>query len=67
MSGGPEVGPGARPRWYVPYGTVPLKRPRGAAPRGVPAGGLHFSCEKWRKEHQGGGVSSSLDPPSLVF
>ena len=23
-------------------------------PGGVPAGGLHFSCEKWRKEHQRG-------------
>ena len=22
-------------------------------PGGMPAGGLHFSCEKWRKEHQG--------------
>ena len=36
-------------------------------PGGMPAGGLHFSCEKWRKEHQGGGVSSSLDPPSQVW
>ena len=30
----------------------------GAQRPGVPAGGLHFSCEKWRKEHQG----SALDP-----
>ena len=32
-----------------------------AARRGGP-----ISLEKWGKEHQGGGVSSPLDPPSLV-
>ena len=63
-----HVGPGARASGSTyPTGGRGSYPPQGAAPRGVPAGGLHFSCEKWRKEHQGGGVSSSLDPPSLVW
>ncbi len=46
-------GAGAAPGRGYPTGgggSYPL---RGAAPRGCPAMGLHFSCEKWRKEHQG--------------
>ena len=61
-----HVGPGARPPWVRTLRAVPPKRPRGAAPRGVPAGGLHFSCEKWRKEHQRGEfLPSGL--PTLVW
>ena len=49
-----QVGPGARSRYSVPYGWWGLLPTSGrSAPGGMPAGGLHFSCEKWRKEHQG--------------
>ena len=62
----PRAGPGAWPP-YVPYGWSGLLPTSGrSAPGGMPAGGLHFSCEKWRKEHQRGEfLPSGL--PTLVW
>ena len=43
-----------------------LLPPRAQRPGGMPAGGLHFSCEKWRKEHQEGEFLPS-GRPTLVW
>ena len=57
---------GARPRWYGPYRPCLGSGLGAQRPGGVPAGGLHFSCEKWRKEHQRGEfLPSGL--PTLVW
>ena len=56
------LGRGPAPVGTDPTGSRGYYPPRGAAPGGMPAGGLHFSCEKWRKEHQRGEVLP-LDSP----
>ena len=49
-----HVGPGASPPVVRTLRGRASEAASGrSAPGGMPAGGLHFSCEKWRKEHQG--------------
>ena len=61
------MGPGASPPVVGTLRVVKAFTGLGAQrPGGVPAGGLHFSCEKWRKEHQRGEfLPSGL--PTLVW